>query len=124
MLSEIKSREDIVLLVDSFYQKVRAHSQLGYLFDGVAKVNWETHLPKICDFWCSIAFGDTAYQGNPMEAHIHLHAKEPLKEEDFSEWLRLFRATLNEHFTGDKAEELYQRAERIAALIQFKISQA
>lgn len=123
MSKTIETEEDIILLVNSFYEKVRADKDLGYIFDGVAKVNWETHLPKITEFWKGIAFGKSNFEGNPMQAHILLNNKTPLKPENFKRWLELFKNTLKEHFTGSKADELYERAERIASLIQLKVSQ-
>lgn len=45
MKKDITSFEDIRLLVDSFYEKVRNDEVIGFLFDEVARVDWERHLP-------------------------------------------------------------------------------
>ncbi len=54
MKKDIKNREDIVQLVNAFYKAVIADEKIGYLFNDVAKVNWELHLPKMYDFWENI----------------------------------------------------------------------
>ena len=48
---DILSRADIELLVNRFYDKVKEDAILGYLFNDVAKTNWQVHLPKMYDFW-------------------------------------------------------------------------
>jgi hemoglobin len=55
-LLDITGRPDLVRLVDVFYARVRMDEGLGHVFDGVAKVDWHTHLPKICDFWDTVIF--------------------------------------------------------------------
>ena len=78
MKKDISNRADIQLLVDSFYNKVRADETIGYLFNDVAKVNWEQHLPRMYDFWENILFQTGSFKGNPMVAHVQLHQKSPL----------------------------------------------
>ncbi len=50
MKKDIANRADIQLLVDTFYNKVKADETIGYLFNDVANVNWEHHLPRMYDF--------------------------------------------------------------------------
>lgn len=123
MKKDIESREDIELLVKVFYGKVFVDEQIGYFFTEVAKVNPETHFPKITDFWEGILFQNPVYRGNPMQAHIHLNGKETLKPEHFERWLSLFHTTVEEMFVGERAEKAKQSAISIATLIQIKIHQ-
>lgn len=115
----IECREDIQLLVDSFYDKVKSDYLLGPIFNDVAKVNWEEHLPKLYNFWSDLLLGDDTYRGRPFPPHIRLD----LKGEHFEQWLRLFTNTVDEHFVGLKAAEAKQRALRIAQnfMINLKI---
>ena len=69
---DILGRPDIERLVNAFYIKVRADEPLGHVFDGVAKVNWETHLPKLYDFWDTVLFRAGTFRGNPIAAHMKL----------------------------------------------------
>jgi hemoglobin len=73
MKKDITARPDIELLVNTFYEKIAADQQLGYIFNDVAKVNWQKHLPVMYDFWENIILFTGSYQGNPMNLHQHLH---------------------------------------------------
>lgn len=121
MKKDIANRNDIILLVNSFYEKVKKDQVIGYIFNDVAKVNWEKHLPVMYDFWENVIFFTGAYTGNPMTAHKQLHQKTPLNAEHFQEWIKLFTQTVDELFEGDKAELTKQRAISIATVMQIKI---
>ncbi len=56
MKKDIENRKDIELLVRSFYDKVKADDTIGYIFNDIAKVNWEKHLPVMFDFWENVLF--------------------------------------------------------------------
>lgn len=111
---DIRVREDLVKLVDSFYDKVKTDPLLGAAF---SHVNWTTHLPVMYNFWSTIMLGEQSYQGNPLQRHLHL----PVAQKHFEQWLVLFTETVDEHFTGEKAEEIKQRAQSIATLFQYKM---
>ena len=121
MKKDISNRTDIQLLVDTFYTKVRADETIGYLFNDVAKVNWELHLPRMYDFWENILFQTGGFKGNPMVAHVKLHQQSPLTAAHFEQWLKLFLATVDELFEGDKTELIKQRARSIATMMQIKV---
>ncbi|HEX9150889.1 MAG TPA: group III truncated hemoglobin [Flavobacterium sp.] len=120
MKTDIKNRKDIEKLVNTFYEKIKTDAKIGYFFTDVAKVNWEAHLPKMYDFWDNILFSNGNYTGNPMIKHKELHQKSEMKEAHFQHWNALFNATVDELFTGEKAEEIKQRAMNISALMVFK----
>ncbi|MFN8276898.1 MAG: group III truncated hemoglobin [Chitinophagales bacterium] len=122
-MSDISNREDLVLLVQGFYEKVRADETLGFIFTDVARVEWETHLPKMYDFWEANLFGKTTYRGNPMQAHILLSRKTTLSSKQFNQWLLLWCSTVDAHFVGPVAEEAKRKGQQIAQLMQFKIQQ-
>ncbi len=46
----IQSREEVSLLVRTFYGKVRKDDLLGPIFNGIIK-DWEEHLELLTDFW-------------------------------------------------------------------------
>ena len=123
MKADIQDRADIKRLIDSFYTKVRVDDQIAYLFNDVAKVDWEHHLPRMYDFWESILFQTGTFSGNPMTAHMQLHQRSPLAKEHFARWLQLFNETVDELFDGDRAELIKQRALSIATIMQIKIAQ-
>lgn len=121
MKKDIKNREDIILLVDTFYEAVMLNQTLGYIFKDVAKINWDTHLPKMYSFWASILLGEHSFSGNPMEKHIELSKVTAMTTTEFSEWLILFNQTVDNLFVGNKADEAKERAANIARLMLHKI---
>jgi len=121
MKKDIENIEDIKLLVNSFYDKVKADKAIGFIFNDVAKVNWEKHLPVMYNFWENVLFFTGAYSGNPMIAHEKVHQQVNFTAAHFEEWLKLFLHTVDELFEGDKAELAKQRAISIAIVMQIKI---
>jgi hemoglobin len=103
------TREDIIVLVDSFYAKVRQDELIGPIFNDVARVDWAEHLPKLYNFWSDLLLGTDEYHGRPFPPHMRLG----LQIEHFERWLKLFLQTVDEHFVGIKALEAKQRALRI-----------
>lgn len=120
MKKDLENRADIENMVNTFYQKVRKDELIAFFFDEVAQLNWETHMPKMYDFWEMIVFGASNFRGNPMGTHINLHQKEALKQKHFDRWLVLFKTTVDELFEGQKAELVKTRALSIATVIQMK----
>lgn len=124
MPKDIETRADIELLVDEFYKKATSDSIIGHFFTKVVLLDFDKHLPILYNFWESVLFGRASYRGNPVLKHIELDQKEPLTATHFQQWLQLWRATINEHFAGAKAEEAKQRAEMMEKLMLFKIDQS
>ena len=122
MKKDIVTRGDIEKLVDGFYNKVRKDTMLGFIFVDIAKVNWDTHLPIMYDFFENILFYTGPYSGNPMELHKHVNRLFPITDEHFSPWILLFNTTVDELFIGDSAELVKQRAKNIAEIMQMKIA--
>lgn len=114
MKNDITNRDDIKLLVDDFYKKVQADELLGPVF---SHVNWPHHLPIMYDFWSSMLLGDQSYRGNPLQKHLPL----AIQPKHFERWLKLFHATVDEHFYGDKAEEVKMRSQSIAGIFQVRM---
>jgi hemoglobin len=123
MKTDIKNKEDIMALVDSFYGKVGDNEILGFIFDDVAQVNWVTHLPKMYDFWAGILLGENDFRGNPMLKHIMLSKRTEMSDYQFNEWLRLFHETVDEMYEGQLAEEAKHRANLIARNMLTRINQ-
>ena len=114
MKQDISTRSQVELLVNKFYEKVRADEVLAPLF---SHVDWVSHLPVMYNFWGSLLLGEQNYKGNPFQPHAAL----PLQEKHFSRWLLLFTATVEENFEGEKALEAVQRARAIAGVWQHKM---
>jgi len=124
MKMDIKDRKDIELLINSFYDKVKQDTIIGFFFTEVVQVNWEKHLPIMYDFWENIVFQTGSYNGNPMDKHLELNKKSLITMEHFQRWVLLFNETVEELFSGAKAEFIKQRALSIATVMQIKILQS
>lgn len=120
-MDDIVNKKDIELMVDTFYGKVMINPIIGPIFSDVVRVNWGSHLPKMYSFWSSLLLNEQSFSGNPMRVHIGLSKLTAMTETEFSEWLMLFHETVDELFSGKKAEEAKTRASNIARLMQAKI---
>jgi hemoglobin len=120
-LADLTDRADIIRLVDAFYVRVRADGGLGHVFDQVAQVNWESHLPKLYNFWDTVLFRSGTYRGNPIAAHAKFLPLTDMSWPLFERWLELFRATARQLFSGEKTEHLIRCAEDMANVIFSRI---
>ena len=116
MDKQIDTIEDIILLVDSFYDKVRQDQMLGPVFNERIE-DWPIHLDKMYRFWQSILLEQHTYSGAPFLKHATL----PIGHEHFNRWLALFYETVDSLFSGKKAQEAKFRATRIAEVFQFRM---
>jgi hemoglobin len=114
---DILSLEDVKLLVDTFYTRVRADELLGPIFDERIQDRWAKHLDIMYRFWQTVLLEELTYQGNPGVKHITL----PVDEQHFERWLQIFYKTIDELFTGEKAEEAKWRAQKMAEMFSSKI---
>src|ERR1041384_1911181 len=117
-MKEISSRADIEMLVKTFYSKVRKNETLGYIFDGVMKLDWDHHIPILVDFWETILLDTASYRRNAMAVHFKVNQKIKLEPVHFASWLSLFDETVDELFSGTKAELAKKRAHGIADVMQ------
>ncbi len=116
-MKDIENREDINALMRSFYERAIDDKIIGYIFTDVVKLDLEHHLPIIGDFWETLLFGSGNYQKhgrNPLQVHALLNLKTPLFPKHFRRWLEIFTETIDEMFTGTRAEFAKSRAEAIA----------
>lgn len=121
MKTDIKGREEIVSLVNIFYDKVLKDKKLSYIFKDLAEVNFSYHLPVMYDFWENIILKTGSYEGNPMHLHRHIHHLTPLNEGHFKRWDKLFILTVDELFKGPKATMAKERALSISAILRQKV---
>ncbi|PCJ67409.1 MAG: hypothetical protein COA58_03560 [Bacteroidetes bacterium] len=118
---DIENREDILLIMKSFYDKLLADKSISYLFTDVAKINLEEHFPVLVDFWDSMLFGTQTYKANAMQPHIDLAKKSKLTQQHFTTWLNYLNTSIDESFDGIHAHTMKARAQNIAGLMQFKV---
>ena len=118
MENDIIHLDDIKVLVDSFYDKVREDALLAPIFNEVIQDRWPKHLETMYTFWQTILLGEHTYRGNPFGPHAELF----ITKIHFDRWLELFYKTVNDQFEGEKAEEAMWRASRIAEVFQNRLA--
>lgn len=125
MKKEIKSREEVALLVRTFYNtKIRKDETLGPIFNTIVE-DWEEHLEKLTDFWESNLLRERKYFGNPMLAHVSVDRKEnhTVEMSHFGLWLNLWCQTLDEYFEGELAELAKEKARKMSTNLFLAIFQ-
>jgi hemoglobin len=125
MKKDIKIREDVSLLVSSFYIKVIKDTVLGPFFNDVIK-DWDAHLERLTTFWESSLFLKTKYLGNPLEAHVKVDKENnnSITELHFGLWLNLWFETIDELFEGNYANNAKERARKMGTFLYLKIFEA
>ncbi len=121
-LPDLEGRTGIEILVNAFYDRVRSDDLLGFIFDEVAGVDWDAHLPKMYAFWETVLFRSGGYTGNPLAAHAKLVPLTEMGPPQFDRWLEVFRATVDDLFAGENAEHIKSCAADMANVIHLKIN--
>jgi len=116
-MKQITNFDDIRLLVDTFYSKIRKDELLGAIFDAKIQDKWNEHLQKMYTFWQTLLLDEHTYFGRPFPPHAEL----PIEKKHFDRWIFLFFQTVDELFEGEKANEIKWRADRMAKLFLSKI---
>lgn len=123
---DINTREDVYLLVSSFYTKVRKNDLLGPIFNTAIK-DWDEHLDRLTTFWETSLFMtrklEQKYIGNPMEAHVKVDRdnNHSITELHFGVWLNLWYQTIDELFVGEYADVAKRRARKMGTFLHLKI---
>ena len=114
MKGDIRTEQDIEVLVNTFYERVKTDLLLAPVF---AHVNWPHHLPVMYSFWSSMLLGTQTYSGNPLQKHLPLKIAAP----HFDAWLKIWHQTIDDLFLGAVAEEAKMRGRSIAGIFQHKM---
>lgn len=114
---DISTIEDIQLMVDEFYSKVREDKLLADIFNHVIKDRWPEHLDKMYRFWQTVLLGTHTYHGSPFVPHAHL----PVSKKHFDRWLELFEEVVDSHFAGSVADIAKLQGNRMAIMFRSKI---
>ena len=129
--NDVIARADIEDIVERFYAAVLDDPIIGFIFTDVAKIELEHHLPIIVNFWADNLFKfkeiakEHQYAGNPLQKHLEVHNKLPLRPGHFTRWLFLFNKAVDAKHQGPQADAMKARAEQVgksisAALVKGK----
>ena len=112
-MQDITTKQDIEILVNTFYGKVLKDESLAPFFK---QLDFDIHMPKMIHFWSFVLLDEPGYTTNVTDKHMHM----PLEQAHFDRWIALFHSTVDSLFTGEKAEMAKQRATLIGWTIQNK----
>ena len=115
-MKPIEIKEDIQLLVHTFYSKTRTDELLGPIFNShINEDEWPEHLNKLIDFWETNLFRVPKFRGNPSLKHIKVDKNLDYRIDmgHFGKWVNLWIETINELFVGDGAEKAIYMARKM-----------
>ena len=121
----LHSRDEVALLVQRFYEKIRRDALLGPIFNSLIS-DWDAHLELLTDFWESQLFLKRTYLGNPIAVHQQVDAavQHTITPEHFGLWLNLWFETLDEGFEGETAWIAKNRAQKMSTMFYLQLYEA
>ncbi|MBR10145.1 MAG: hypothetical protein CMP48_20950 [Rickettsiales bacterium] len=122
MKAQIRSKFEIEILIDTFYEKVLEHEELSRFFSS-AVLNWDFHKKIFVSYWSKqILFTDT-YEGSPLHRHIDVDQKfeRGFTKHHFDEWARRWVETIDILFEGEKADLAKESGVNMAKNIYLKM---
>lgn len=122
MKKDIENREDIYLLVKTFYVKLMNDDLMIHFFEDFKNpTHLEEHLQTLVDFWDNILFYSGGYRKNAMQPHLKMQQQKPFSEEHFNHWLSSFNDSVDALFEGVNSHAAKSRALSIATVMKIKI---
>lgn len=109
------TEDSLTSLVYRFYAGVRADELIGPVFEAALHDKWDTHLPRMVQFWSTMLLGTRDFSGNVYGKHMALDGIQP---EHFMHWLTLFQHTVQQLFEPVPATTIMAIADKIAASLQ------
>jgi len=106
------TRENLEILVTSFYQKAMRDDLIGHYFtlelgEDITDFEWVRHIDILVDFWSSVLIDDPEYNSDPYGPHFTIIG---LKEQDFVRWVKLFIETSDEIYVPDVSMLFQEKA--------------
>jgi hemoglobin len=90
---------------------------LADIFNNKIEDRWPQHLEKMYRFWQTVLLEEHTYFGSPFVPH----AKLPVSAEHFDQWLKMFYATVDDLFEGEKATRAKWQGQKMAEMFHSKI---
>lgn len=123
-MTDINTREDILLIMRKFYDKLLSDDSINFFFTKVTSVDQhlEAHFDILATFWEQSLFLKGGYFNNMFSIHKDVHDKHAFTKEHFETWLSHFNSTIDEHFAGKYAEQMKTQALSMATIMQIKFN--
>ncbi|WP_417443737.1 group III truncated hemoglobin [Joostella sp.] len=116
-MKNIEDRNDVNILVNTFYAKIRKDELLGPIFNvHIPDEKWPEHLSKLTDFWETNLFGIAKFKGSPSRKHVNvdMNMDYSIEQTHFGKWLQLWFETIDELYEGDLARKAKDSARKMA----------
>lgn len=116
-MKTLETREDISILVNAFYAKIRMDDLLGPIFNShITENQWPAHLSKLTDFWDTVLFGAANFKGNPSVKHVKVdeNMNYTVEQVHFGKWMQLWFETIDELYEGEMATKAKQNARKMS----------
>ena len=120
-LKDIENREDIKLLIDTFYDGVLQDPLMRPVFEDSLE-HWDHHKNRVVNFWENWIFQTGSYDGGMMWKHSSRHQTQPMNAERFERWLAYWFTTVDQLFKGEKAEFVKSKALEIGKVLHHKLN--
>lgn len=114
-IADAIGHEHVAAVVDLFYDRIQAHAQLQVPFARVH--DWPAHKALLTHFWW-VTLGGPRYLTHSYEV-ARRHEEAGFTPELLSDWLALFRATVQELLPDELAAGWIERAERIGRSLRY-----
>jgi len=124
-MNDIQTREDIILIMRKFYDKLLADDSISYFFTRTTNVSnhLEEHFETLATFWEQALFLKGGYKNNMFQKHLDVHEKSPFETQHYKTWLEHLHTTIDEDFKGEYAEQMKTMSQSMATVLQIKFSQ-
>jgi hemoglobin len=122
-MKDIETREDILLIVREFYDKLLADDKISFFFTKITSIDkhLEGHLETLTTFWEQSLFLKGGYSNNMFQIHKNVHEKSALKKEHYDIWLMHLNNSIDCNFEGKYAEQMKTQALSMATVLQIKL---
>jgi hemoglobin len=122
-MNDIETREDILLIMRKFYDRLLVDDSINFFFTKVTSVDQhlEAHFEILATFWEQSLFLKGGYSNNMFQIHKNVHEKSPLNKDHYDIWLSHLNTSINENFEGKYAEQMKTQALSMATVLQIKL---
>ena len=101
------TRENLRILMNSFYTKTIANEDIRHFFihelgEDIANEDWVEHIETLVDFWLASLLGEGPYEGNFVGMHIKIPH---ISRASFATWMELFSSSTDEVYVAELAGE-------------------
>lgn len=114
-IAQLIGRDKVAEVVSAFYDAIQRHQTLSVPF-GVVD-HWPEHKAHLAHFWW-VTLGGKPYRDKPYRV-AEKHAEAGFTPELLTDWLALFRETLDRHLSADLAAQWYARAANIGRSLTY-----